>query len=183
MKVDERERGLRKLDEVEGYLLLDMPAKALELLESRPEWPGCQFEASLLQGETFRALGRYREALGPLQVAANLRPGHLGVAIALGWCFKRTNRLAQAIDALEQALRENPDESILHYNLACYWSLAGNADRAIRELGQAVDLDPDYLAQLESETDFDPIRTHPDFHRFQNGGPQAEEQGSSSATS
>jgi tetratricopeptide (TPR) repeat protein len=76
-----------------------------------------------------RSLKRYREALKPLEVAAALRPAEIRVAIALGWCYKRTHRLAQAIDALERACRHNPDApGLLHYNLACYWSLAGNSN-------------------------------------------------------
>ena len=56
-----------------------------------------QFEASYLMGEALRALERYREALKPLEVAAALRPDEVHVALALGWCYKRTHRLAQAI--------------------------------------------------------------------------------------
>ena len=85
-----------------------------------------QFEACLLKGEALRSLERYREAIQPLEMAASLRPGDTGVALALGWCYKRTNRLAQAIDALDRARRHNPENPLLHYNLACYWSLAGN---------------------------------------------------------
>ena len=86
----------------------------------------------MLTGEALRVLGRYRDALKPLEVAASLRPGDVGVAIALGWCYKRTHRLAQAIDALGRAVRHNPDEALLHYNLSCYWSLAGNARQVAR---------------------------------------------------
>ena len=81
------------------------------------------------QGGGVRCLDRYREAIKPLEAAAAVRPGDTQVALALGWCYKRSNRLAQAIDALERALREHSDEPLLHYNLACYWSLAGNSAR------------------------------------------------------
>ena len=63
-------------------------------------------------------------------------PATRGSRLALGWCYKRTNRLAQAIDSLERALREHPDEALLHYNLACYWSLAANGPKA---LGRTLD--------------------------------------------
>src|SRR4051812_44097176 len=104
------DRIVRKLSEAEGYLMLDLPEKALEILRARDDWATMKFEASFLAGEALRALGLHREALAPLEVAARLRPGDLGVAIALGWCYKRTHRLAQAIDALERAVNENPDE-------------------------------------------------------------------------
>ena len=72
-----------------------------------------QFEASLLKGEALRSLNRYRDALRPLEIAAALRPGDSGSRSILGWCYKRTNRLAQAIDSLERALREHPGRGTL----------------------------------------------------------------------
>ena len=120
------DRIRRQLDEAEGYLMLDLPRRALQILDSRTDWSNMQFEASLLKGEALLAVKQYREALKSLEVAAGFRPGDPRVALALGWCYKRTNRLAQAIDSLARALRDHPDQALLHYNLACYWSLAGN---------------------------------------------------------
>lgn len=169
-----RDRIVRQLDEAEGYLLLDLPARALAILESRADWATMQFEASFLTGEALRALDRYREALRPLETAARLRPDHIGVAIALGWCYKRTHRLAQAIDALEVAVRAHPDESLLHYNLACYWSLAANPARALKELAAALALEPGLRGRIGAESDFDPIRDHPEFQKLVGGhAPQA----------
>ena len=157
---------VRRLDEAEGYLMLDLPDRALEILQARADWATMQFEASFLTGEALRRLDRLRDALVPLERAASLRPGHVGVAIALGWCYKRTHRIAQAIGALERSAREAPDEPLLHYNLACYWSLAGNAPRAVVALATALDLDPDLKDRVHSEHDFDPIRDDPEFDRL-----------------
>ena len=128
-----------------------------------------QFEASSLTGEALRALeqiSRGPEAAGSGRGAP---PGDIGVAIALGWCYKRTHRLAQAIDALERAARSNPDEPLLHYNLACYWSLADNAAKALDELALALDLDPDLRALIADESDFDGLRGDPEFERLTVG--------------
>src|SRR4051794_3609376 len=164
-----RDRIKRQLDEAEGYLMLNLPRRALEILERRSDWATMQFEASFLQGEALRSLERYREALKPLEVAARLRPADVGVAIALGWCYKRTHRLAQAIDALERAGRANPDEPLLHYNLACYWSLAANTPKALDELTVALDLDPALRSLIAEESDFDRLRGNPDFERLTVG--------------
>jgi Flp pilus assembly protein TadD len=163
-----RDRIVRRLDEAEGYLMLDMPQRALAILESRPEWATMQFEASFLTGEALRACGRFRDALKPLELAASLRPDHLGVAMALGWCYKRTNRLAQAIEALERAKTAAPDEPLIHYNLACYWSLARNTPRAVGALTTALELEPELQGRLALETDFDPIRPTPEFQRLES---------------
>jgi tetratricopeptide (TPR) repeat protein len=164
-----RDRIQRQLAEAEGYLMLNLPRRALEVLERRADWATMQFEASLLTGEALRSLERYREALKPLEVAAGLRPHDLSVAIALGWCYKRTHRLAQAIDALERAGRHHADEPLIHYNLACYWSLAGNASKALDELAMALDLDPDLRTRIPDESDFDQLRGNPEFERLTVG--------------
>ncbi len=160
------DRIKRQLAAAEGYLTLNLPIRALEILENRADWATMQFEASFLTGETLRVLDRYREALKPLETAASLRPGDVGVAIALGWCYKRTHRLAQAIDSLARALRDNPRESLLHYNIACYWSLANNPTKALQSLSTAIELDPDVRHLIAEEADFDPIRGNPDFDQI-----------------
>ena len=160
----------RQLDEAEGYLMLNLPQSALAILERRADWATMQFEASYLMGEALRSLSRYREALKPLEIAAALRPAEVGVAIALGWCYKRTHRLAQAIDALERAGRHNPDApGLLHYNLACYWSLAGNAAKSVDALAIALDLEPDLRNLIADESDFDQLRGRPEFERLTVG--------------
>ena len=157
-----RDRIKRQLGEAEGYLMLDLPVRALEILERRADWATMQFEASFLTGEALRALERYRDALKPLETAAKLQPADARVAIALGWCYKRTHRLAQAIDALERAGRHCPDVALLHYNLACYWSLAGNASKAL-------DQEPDLRGLIAEEADFNRLRGNPEFERLTVG--------------
>ncbi len=163
------DRTVRRLSEAEGYLLLDMPQRALEILQSRPDWATMRFEASFLIGEALRQIGKFREALVSLERAAALKPGHVGVAIALGWCYKRTHKLAQAIDALDRAALQEPDEPLLHYNLACYWSLAGHAARALQSLSIALDLDPQLRSRIAEEPDFDALRDHPGFAQVAHG--------------
>lgn len=159
----------RRLDEAEGYLLLELPLRSLEILESRADWAGMQFEACLLKGEALRELNRYREALKPLEMASALRPADSRVALALGWCYKRTNRLAQAIDSLERVAREQPGDALIHYNLACYWSLAGTASKAIEALATALELNPELRGLVPLEADFDRLRGNPDFERMVPG--------------
>lgn len=167
------DRIKRRLSEAEGYLMLGMPAKALAILESRDDWATMQFEASLLTGEALRTSGRHRDALKPLEQAASLRPGDVSVAVALGWCYKRTQRLAQAIDALSRAARHRPREPLLHYNLACYWALANHPPQAIAALARALELAPALRESIPGEADFDPLRGHPDFDRLVADGPAA----------
>jgi tetratricopeptide (TPR) repeat protein len=106
-------------------------------------------------------------------MAAALRPTDTRVALALGWCYKRTNRLAQAIDSLERALHANPEEALLHYNLACYWSLAGNTAKALDALSTALEHDSDLRALIAEESDFHQLRGNPAFERLLGHAPLA----------
>lgn len=155
----------RLLDEAEGYLMLEMPARALEILDRRVDWGSMQFEAYLLKGQSLRSLNQFREALWWLEQAATLRPTDPGVAMALGWCYKRTNRLAQAIDAIERSRRSFPNDPFLRYNLACYWSLAGNPTKALEELAKAIELEPEIRKLVQKEADFASLRHNPIFEQ------------------
>lgn len=159
----ERVRQKQLERQAEGYLELGVPRLALEALarlRGPAEWGP---HALFLKGEALRSLTRYAEALVPLGRAAQLDPGHVAVWLAMGWCYKRIARLDLAISALERALEVAPADALLHYNLACYHSLAGNKRRALSYLTHAFALEADYRALVDSEPDFDPLRADPDF--------------------
>ena len=156
----------RRLDEAEGYVMLRMPERALEVLHGRAIWAPRQFKANYLYGQALRLLGRYREALKPLEIAAAIDPQDVGAAIGLGWCYKRTHRLAQAIDALERVKRSSPLSVAVRYNLACYWCLAGNHRRALDELRAALDLKPSLRHQADRDSDFNALRRDAEFLRL-----------------
>lgn len=123
-------------------------------------------ETFYLQGQALRVMERYSDAIVALDQAIELDPENVHVWLALGWCHKRTGRLDKAIEALEEALQVNDRQAIVHYNLACYWSLARNVKFAIRYLEQAFELDPAYRDLVPEEHDFDPIREHPRFQEL-----------------
>jgi tetratricopeptide (TPR) repeat protein len=86
--------------------------------------------------------------------------------MALAWCYKRVGRLEQAITSLERAIEIEPGEAVLHYNLACYWSLAHNPHQALRHLANALDIDGNFRDFVPSEPDFDPLRHDPQFQHL-----------------
>jgi tetratricopeptide (TPR) repeat protein len=119
--------------------------------------------AAYIKGEALRSLERYEEALVPLLVAAKRSPDDIHVWLAIGWCYKRTGRLNLAIGALDAALATDPGNALLHYNLACYWSLSGEKDRVLEYLGEALEIDDSYRLLIDEEPDFDPLRNDRDF--------------------
>jgi tetratricopeptide (TPR) repeat protein len=158
-----RVRCQRILREAEGYLELNMPQTALDLL-SRMTDPGTfRGQQLYLTGESLRALEQHAEAIIVLEQAADLSPSNIHVWLALGWCRKRTGRLDLAISALERAEEVSPEEAIVQYNLACNWSLAGKKQRALAYLSRAIAIDSNYRDLIGEEPDFDPIRSDPEF--------------------
>ncbi|MBI1323768.1 tetratricopeptide repeat protein [bacterium] len=157
------DRNWRRLAEAEGYLTLGMAEKCLTILRTRVNWQSMPFESNLLAGLAYRELKDYQTAIQHLEKANRFKPDEMDISLALGWCYKRTNRLAQAIDALTRAVIRNKSEPLLHYNLACYWSLAGNVAHAVENLQKALKLAPQMIFMVPSETDFDPIRHDPVF--------------------
>lgn len=177
-----RTRRKQVLREAEGYLELATagtdrlslsPAtrdrvarRALESLGRLDPKGRERSEARLLEGLAYRVMELYPEAIIALQASADLDSRNVHTWLALGWCYKRTSRLDKAIEALEEALRVDDRQAIVHYNLACYWSLARNAKFAVQYLEQAFDLDPAYRDLVADESDFDPIREHPKFQEL-----------------
>lgn len=158
-----RIRRTQILTAAEGYLELQLPAQALRELERLESGDRRTSEALYLAGEALRALHRYREAIPVLKSAAERAPSKLHIRLALGWCYKRVGKIEQAIEALHKALEEDLQEPIVFYNLACYYSLAGQRDPALTHLAHALSLDPGYRDQIGSESDFDSLRADPEF--------------------
>ncbi len=165
----DRIRCVKLHQQAEGYLELGLPQKALDVL-SRLEGPDAADPQTLYyQGEALRALERFTEAIVPLTKVAAAEPENIHVWLALGWCHKRTGRVDLAIEALETALAADGDEPLLRYNLACYWSVAGDKQKALRYLEQALALDANYRLLVAHEPDFDSIRSFPDFQALVQG--------------
>ncbi len=163
MSCHDRIRRQQLIEQAEGYLELGMPAHALDVLARLGGAESLTDYALYLQGECLRSLDRFDEAIGPLERAAQGDPEGIHIWLAIGWCRKRTGRLDLAIEALEEALSVDPSDALIHYNLACYWSLANNKRKALAHLSRAFDLKEEYRALVASESDFDPIRSEPAF--------------------
>ncbi len=179
--VADYQRIIRKqaIREAEGYLDLVMgfadqwsldpdlrtrlAQRALNALDRLSDTSRSQAHVLYLTGQAYRVMHRYGKAVVPLTDAADRDPENISIWLALAWCHKRTKRLDLAIESLENALSSESHEAILHYNLACYWSLAGNTKIALRYLAQSFAIDPAYRELVLGEPDFDQIRDLPDF--------------------
>ena len=119
-----------------------------------------------LEGLIWRIMERHNQAIPPLRRSAELEPEKIGRWLALAWCYKRTGQIELAIDSLLEAREFEPGEAIIHYNLACYWSLAGHFSKALESLAIAFELDEKFRELVADEQDFDAIRGLPEFRRL-----------------
>jgi tetratricopeptide (TPR) repeat protein len=172
----------RRLQAASGYLDLEMPSQALRALDGIAHPEATPFEFYYFRGQALRMAGRFEEALVALSRAREEQPVNLDVLMGLAWCFKRTDQLSRAISIMEEAYRAHPKIPVVLYNIACYYSLAGDKVQALSWLGRALRMEaslrklvvdePDLKGLrmqaslrdlIPEESDFDPLRNDPDF--------------------
>lgn len=172
----------RIIREAEGYLELLMACpsrwdlasavrnpvaqRALDALQQLDECEQRSAYVLYLQGLAYRAMELHHEAIPPLRESADSDPEDTHALLALAWCYKRIGRLNLAIQSLQEALAVDENQAIVHYNLACYWSLAGSPEIALDHLATSLQIDPKYRELAEEERDFDAIRQHPGFREL-----------------
>lgn len=150
----------------EGYLALDMPDHALRELNRIQDAGDDRFLICLMRGEALRVKREHRQALDEFRQAHLEKPTDLSALFGMAWCFKRIDQLPQAIDAMKLAYQFHKDEPVVLYNLACYYSLAGEKENALSWLGRSLRMDRDLLTKIPDESDFDPLRNDSDFQHL-----------------
>ena len=152
----------RAIEAAQGYLMLDLPDAALRRLGVFPN-EAAPIEAEQLRGEAYRQKEEYERALQHFERATVDGERGLDSLMCMAWCFKRVGRLDKAIECLKAANQGSPKVAVVLYNLACYYSLAGEKEEALSWLARAFRLDNSYRKQVAKEPDFDPIRNDQDF--------------------
>ena len=112
----------------------------------------------------------HREAVatadGTLALAVGGIPGAAGPVSAWEFRFAAAPQAqrgdwAGAYETAAAALAEHPDEANLHYDLACFASMAGERETALEHLRRAVATNPRAREWAKDDTDLDPIRDDP----------------------
>ena len=95
-------------------------------------------------GDTYRELGRLREARGWLQEAIQLGPERGVLYFYLGQVERAAGQGEAALAAFEQALARNPDHARAQVERAEVLSEAGLSKRALTGFRHALKIDPNY---------------------------------------
>lgn len=156
----------RLADQIDGWLDLRCPDKALELLDPLLADPAARDAGLHLRVRALVRLGRYQEALPDLAELGERHPAEPWVPLTVAFCCKRLGDLRRAIDALRELLERDHRQPLAYFNLACYLSLDGQLDAAVDALSLACGLDPEHRLFARDEPDFDPLRTDPRFRQL-----------------
>ena len=150
--------------------------KAARLYEQASEVRPEDYQSPLLVAQVYVDLGRpeaaaesRRRGVRLAEARLDLNPDDLRALymganglVALG---ERERGLEWGRRALEIA----PDDTMLLYNMACIFSLAGEADQALDCLEKSVRRGFAFKAWVEHDNNLDAIRSHPRYHALMEG--------------
>lgn len=156
----------RLVDQVDGWLDLRCPERALDLLGPLLADPEGRRAGLVLRVRALARLGDYAAALRDLGELQQAGAADDWVDLTEAWCRRRLSDLPGAIRCTEQLIARNQRSDIGHFNLACYLALSGERDRAIDVLSLACGLNPECREFARDEPDFDGLRTDPRFRQL-----------------
>ncbi|MEQ8386202.1 MAG: tetratricopeptide repeat protein [Coleofasciculus sp. A1-SPW-01] len=110
------------------------------------------------RGLCLAELHRFKEAITSYQKAIKIKPDFYQAWNSLGNAFYHSNQYAEAITAYDHALQLEPNLADTWYNRACCRALQGYLDLAIDSLKQAIEINPNFREQAETDADLESIR-------------------------
>jgi Tfp pilus assembly protein PilF len=113
--------------------------------------------ARAARGHTLRQLGRLDEALEVITGVLAEEPENAIALATKGTLLQETGRPEEARAAFERALAvvEDEDRGLVHYNFACFWATAGEAEECRRHLARALELEPSKKSVAAVDRDFE----------------------------
>lgn len=144
--------------------------KAAELYIKASEVNPSDYQAPMFLAQVYVSLGRrhdeMRVRLGSLAIIQRhliLNP-HDTRALYIGaQNLYRVGEKQKAIELAEQALRQDQNEPVVLYNVACFYVIHGDLARALDLLERAVQLGWGDRAWMETDSDLEPLRQDPRF--------------------
>ena len=147
----------------------DVP-RAIEYYQKASEIRPEDYQSVLIQMSLMGALGdvdgareKAKEGLRRAKDFLELNPDENRAWNLGAFALQRLGRDDEAIEWIDTSLRNSPRNSLLTYNAASFYALAGDTDKSLHYLELAANSGCLNLSWMEQDADLDPVRDKPRF--------------------
>jgi DNA-binding winged helix-turn-helix (wHTH) protein/TolB-like protein len=136
-------RGVDLYSKGEFPMAIKMLEKSTEIAPNyAPSWANLGKSYSASGSFQLGGSENYREAQAAFERALSLQPDELDARIYMANMFTDTGRVEQAVPLLRAALKTNPNEAEIHWELGYAYRFAGMLQESVLECERARQLDP-----------------------------------------
>ena len=93
-----------------------------------------------------------------LEGVLEIYPAYAECLMFLGNSYTANGMYEKGLKIDVKLSKLKPCDSVVHYNLACSYSLLGSVNKALESLGRAIDLGYNDIKHLENDSDLDGLR-------------------------
>jgi tetratricopeptide (TPR) repeat protein len=154
-----------------GYLYRDCGAldDALQQLRIARDKDPEQRDIYHGAGGVFRRMNRLSDAIDQYNVAIKLDSRDAYAHMELAVIYGLTDKPDLSSQHRKMALELGDDEIEGEYNRACFWALAGNIERSLQFLSEAIAANDEGRGMASKDVDFDSVRDDPGFQALVTG--------------
>ncbi len=143
----------KTLSYANGYRELGMFKESLEELSRLPEQLATRIQTLQMKLAIYFDAKDWHAAECTAKEITMREPNDPGHFVNLAFATRRSKSIQDANAILLSTVERFPNESIVHYNLACYACMEGDLETAKDRLVKSISLDPSYLNTAKSDTD------------------------------
>ena len=145
--------------------------RAIELFEQAAKVRPEDYQSMLLLPQLYHSVGNQereletaRQGIERARASLDLNPDDNRALNMIAFALLRTGDREEAVRCMEESVRKEPMDTIVHYNAACLYALAGEPEKSIDCLEnchlKVGSLNREWLM---NDSDLDSIREHPRF--------------------
>jgi len=113
---------------------------------------------------TLSIQGNFEQAISDIERAIELEPKGVVYKANKGIVLAGQGKFEQAKECIEQAESMKGDRKFIYYAKACFFALQNQEQEAIKNLKEAVAIDPRCKPEAKRNPDFDRLRENTEFN-------------------